>query len=300
MFEKLEKFLGCNPLDRLARNWKKKGVKKILILWNRGLGDIPLWLYGLIAQVKKILPEVEFTFLTRKNLEEPFSLLKGALTLIAEGLSRGEIVNIESELKKLGKDKREYDVILESIEPKKWLKWQRGMIIPKLHWNEKEDALINPFSLEDENYIGVHLFSETSHFYDKERNWPAHKFHDLFSQIIKDYQKKILLFGFEKKGEFCEGVIDLRGETTFLQMIALIKNKCSHLIAPDSGVLCSVYYLEAQYPIRVISLWGNPDQGVLRQKVASPNKKLEHVPLVGKGKEVNNITVDEVIASLFH
>ncbi|NRA89707.1 MAG: hypothetical protein HRU43_00980, partial [Simkaniaceae bacterium] len=59
------------------------------------------------------------------------------------------------------------------------------------------------------------------------------------------------------------------------------------------------YYVDASYPIRVVSLWADPKQGVLRQKVDSPNPEFAHIPLVGKNQNVANISTDEVYHSLF-
>ena len=91
-----------------------------------------------------------------------------------------------------------------------------------------------------------------------------------------------------------EGLIDLRGETTLHEMLSIIKNRCSYLIAPDSGVLSLTYYIDVTFPLKVISLWADPKQGILKQNVASPNPELVHAPLIGKKGDISSITVDEV------
>ena len=82
-------------------------------------------------------------------------------------------------------------------------------------------------------------------------------------------------------------------------MLSLIKNRCRYLVAPDSGVLSVAYYVDASYPIRIVSLWADPRQGVLRQKVDSPNPLFQHRPLHGKNDTVANIAVDTVYDALF-
>jgi hypothetical protein len=49
----------------------------------------------------------------------------------------------------------------------------------------------------------------------------------------------------------------------------------------------------------VVSLWADPKQGVLRQRVASPNQKLEHIPLVGKKENIATIPPKDVLEALF-
>lgn len=297
MFEKLLKILGCNSLDRLAIRWQKEKRKKILILWNRGLGDIPLWLYGLTLQIKCIIDDCQITFLTREELKEPFMMLEGVRILTSNTIKRGQNVDVSFELSKLNLTLSDFDLFLEKIEPKKWLKWQRGAVTPKLRAPSFLPNLLDKFDLPSEPSIGIHVSSETSKFYTKERNWPTESFLSLFEKISKQLSIKIILFGNQKNEEFqLENVIDLRGKTTYFEMLSIIKHKCFSLIAPDSGVLCSIYYLDLDFPIHIISLWGNPDQGVLRQKVKSPNKQLVHIPLIGKNKEVKNIEVDQIIA----
>ena len=108
-----------------------------------------------------------------------------------------------------------------------------------------------------------------------------------------------LLFG-SKKNDYYKysNVIDLRGKTDFLELISIIKNVCKYLILPDSGILSFVYYLSCSFPIKIISLWGDANQGVLKQNVASPNPQLVHIPFLGRNKDINAIDLENIIRSL--
>src|SRR5205823_2630996 len=87
----------------------------------------------------------------------------------------------------------------------------------------------------------------------------------------------IILFGMNSIGDFAnKDWIDLRGKTTLLEMLAIVKNYCKYLLVPDSGILSILYYLNDTFPINVISLWSDPHQGILKQNVPSPNSKLHH------------------------
>ena len=93
-------------------------------------------------------------------------------------------------------------------------------------------------------------------------------------------------------------VTDLRGRTGYLEMASILRHRCRLLVAPDSGVLATAYYLGARFPLDIVSLWSDPRQGVLLQGCPSPNPLLRHVPLVGRGEEARHIPVDDVVAEL--
>lgn len=298
MLKKIEKFLGLNPLDKLAKKWKQENKKRILLFWNRGLGDIPLWLYGMFEQIKDLFHDAEFFVLTRKDLEEAFSLLKDVQILISSSLKRGEEVNIAEELKRLGYDVSFFDVLVEKIEPKSWLKWQRGWVVPQLCWPGDSQDVAKKFGLLEKKYLGVHLSTETGVFYKDEKNWPLENFLQIFQTLSSDQQ--IVVFGHQKQGILPPNILDLRGQTTLIEMLTIIKKFCRGLLAPDSGVLCMVYYLDCDFPLSIVSLWGNPRVGVLKQGVKSPNKLLKHKPLVGKARNIKNIKVEKVLRALKH
>ncbi|MEI8300557.1 MAG: glycosyltransferase family 9 protein [Chlamydiota bacterium] len=262
-----------NPFDRLLKTWNKEGKKSILICWNRGLGDVALGLYGLCVQIRRVIPDVSITFLTREDLAKAMDLLEGVKVLVSKEMKRGVPFITQELLNHLGKQESDFDCILEKIDTKKWLCWQLGKLTPKLKWNASWDSLIKRFDLEkNKTYLGVHVSSETSAYYRYEKNWSFAKFDHLFNKVIQATDQKIILFGMTPDEHFKHPrIIDLRGQTDFLEMIALIKNCCSHLLAPDSGVLSIAYYLEGHFALRAVSLWADPRQGILKQKVASPN-----------------------------
>src|SRR3990172_4002365 len=110
----------------------------------------------------------------------------------------------------------------------------------------------------------------------------------------------ILLFGFGADPHFeGEGIIDLRGKTSLFEMLSLIKNHCSYLLVPDSGVLSIAYYIDDAFPIDIVSLWADPRQGILKQRVPSPNPALRHRPLIAKNKDLRTVGVQSAFDTLF-
>ena len=108
-----------------------------------------------------------------------------------------------------------------------------------------------------------------------------------------------MLLGHCREPAFDEpNVIDLRGRTGFLALLALVRTRCTALVAPDGGILNAVYFLDAEFPITVVSLWSDPRQGLLKARSRSPNPRLVHVPLVGAGNDVRGIAPSDVLAAL--
>lgn len=299
MFKKLWDKWGINPLDKQLQMARLKGAKTFLIPWNRGLGDIPLGLFALVHRIRQYIPEAQVTFLTREDLKDGFALLKDVDVLVAHLWKRGVPFDLESTLKQLGSSISSFDWIIEKPDPTRWLQWQLGRLIPQLEWKGEWDTLHEPFELKPcALYVGVHVQTETHYAYEK--NWPLAKWEELFDRLIQEKGAQILLFGFSQTPPFKKkGVLDLRGKTNLFQMLSIIKNRCSYLVVPDSGVLSITYYINASFPIKIASLWADPKQGVLRQKVSSPNPKLVHVPLIAPKEIISAIPVEKVMHALF-
>lgn len=289
---------GENEFDRLLRKAAKDGRKKFLIMWNRGLGDIALGLYALTERIKSFVPDAELSFIARKELEDALGLLGEVRVISVPWWGRGEKTDFDGTLGRLGIKRTDYDVILEKTDPTKWLSWQIGTLTPRLRWRSDYDGLWKRFGLkEGASYIGVHVNSETQQFYNYRKDWPAGHWRLLFERLSGRPDTNIILFGLNSTDPFdFPSVTDLRGKTSLLEMLSIIKNRCAILVAPDSGVLSITYYLDVYFPITVISLWGDPGQGILKQAVASPNKGFRHFPLKGTDKDVARISVDEVFS----
>jgi len=286
-----------NPLEKILCQARKESKKKFLLFWNRGLGDIPLGLYGLCKHIRHTINDAKITFLTRKDLEEGFSLLQKVDLIIDPNLQRGGTYDLDYVLSKLKKEGLHFDILIKNPDPTRWLYFQLGRVTPKLDWNPHWDHLSTKFHLQ-ERCIGVHINTETGSHYNYEKNWPIENWKALLQRLTKT---KVLLFGLLPSPAFSfPHVIDLRGKTTLLEMIAIIRNHCHTLIAPDSGVLSIIYYIDQTSPLKVISLWADPKQGVLRQKVPSPNSHLYHLPIIAPAKQMRNILVDRVEKAILY
>lgn len=278
--------MAPNPLDSLLKKAVSCRHKKILIPWNRGLGDIPLGLYAIVKRIRNFIPDAEITFMTRKDLAAGFSLLDNVKTIVRSDWSRKNPYTLPPDLSS-------YDCLIDNPDPTYWVSWQLGKLVPKLTWNPDWDDLYKKFNLP-ERCLGVHVNSETSYGYEK--NWPTSKFDELFSSL----SSPILLFGLHKTHPFKQPhVIDLRGEMSLPETLSIIKNRCQTLLTPDSGILSLIYYLNCPFPLRIISLWADPYQGILKQNVPSPNPLLHHTPLFSPDpKTATVIPLDDVKQAL--
>jgi ADP-heptose:LPS heptosyltransferase len=299
LFKKIfNKRAARNELDILLEKARQDNAKSFLVPWNRGLGDIALGLYAFTVRVRSFIPDARITFITRSELKEAFSLLLGTEVIGIPWLARGNPIDIHKVIKDL--DIKGHDIILENINPTKWLAWQIGTLVPKLKWKDEYDDPWKRFNLNTSVfYIGAHIDTETHQFYGNKKDWPIENWEMLFEKFYNT-NVRVILFGLKSTHLFDHpSIIDLRGKTSLLEMLSITKNCCNILIAPDGGVLSITYYLDVYFPIAVISLWGDSNQGILKQAVPSPNTGLKHFPITGKGKNVTKISVDEVF-SIYH
>jgi ADP-heptose:LPS heptosyltransferase len=292
MFRTFRRLFLPNPFDQMLKKTARKGGKKILLGWNRGLGDIALGLYAMVHRIRALGPGAEITFVTRENLRDGFSLLEGVKVIVAPDWKRGQPAVIDGSLK------AQYDLVIEKPNPTDWVRWQRGHLTPRLQWDSAHDRLQEKFPCPDGfTYVGVQVAAETHH--GPWRNWPLSRWQELFDRLEKQNHIKVLLFGFGKEVQFPnKNIIDLRGETNLFELLSLIKNRCHALVLPDSGIASITYYLDMPFPLRLITLWAD-EQGILKQRVASPNPQLIHRPLRGEQRDLSTVTVDAVLAELF-
>lgn len=295
MFKRIIRALRPNPLDQILKKAAKKQHKKFLLEWNRGLGDLALGLFAINHRIREYIPDVEITYLIRENLREGFELLEDVNVIVAPEWQRGENYSIAETLQKLNIDPKQFEVIIEKPDPTYWVKWQRGKLIPKLRWKEEWDALHESFMLSDEfTYIAIQPNAETQ--YGFWRNWPLTRIKELITELEKHPKMKLILLGFSTEPKFdSPAILDLRGKTNLFQMLSIIKNKVSHLIVPDSGVLTMTYYLDVPFDIQVISLWADSRHGILKQGVFSPNPDLVHRPIYSQQRDLSTVEVSEVL-----
>jgi UDP-N-acetylglucosamine/UDP-N-acetylgalactosamine diphosphorylase len=289
MFRTLARVFLPNRFDWMLKRTARKGGKKILLGWNRGLGDIALGLYAMVQRIREIIPDAEITFVIRENLKDGFSMLEGVKTIIAPDWKRGTPARIDESLKK------GFDLVIEKPSPTDWVRWQRGKVVPRLKWNREHDDLHEKFHL-DGMYVGVQVSAETN--YGLWRNWPLEKWQELFNRLEK-MGVKVLLFGFGNEPQFPNSnIVDLRGKTTLFELLSIIKKRVFALVLPDSGVSSMTYYLDESFPIRLVTLWADPNHGILKQQVPSPNPQLVHCPLIGENRDLSTVSVDAVVGEL--
>ena len=100
MFRTFSRIFLPNRLDFICRYARLRHRKRILLAWNRGLGDIALGLYAIVERIHQLIPDAEITFLIRANLQDGFSLLRGVHTIVAPDWKRGEPYDVKETLKK--------------------------------------------------------------------------------------------------------------------------------------------------------------------------------------------------------
>jgi ADP-heptose:LPS heptosyltransferase len=286
--------------SRLVRTIHRRDARRFLIVWNRGLGDIALGLARVITELRRVAPDADITILTRADLACAFALTRVDHVLVDPDLVRGVEPDVKKALARLGRTRSAYDLILERPDPTHWFRGTPSPT-PRLAWPSKCNELSARFDALFDRHdgpridIGVHVQSETGTFYNYRKDWPIDAWRALFERIQDRHPVRFVLFGHRADQAFdAIDCVDLRGKTSFLEMMSVIKNRCLMLIAPDSGVLTMTYYLDVETPIDIVSLWADPRQGILKQGTASPNPLLRHQPLLAHDERIEHIDVDTV------
>lgn len=288
-------------LDRAVRRAAGGSVSDFLFFWNRGLGDIALCLVPIFARVRRDVAGARIVVVTRPELAEPFALTDADSIVTIPDLPRGTKVT-QADLRALpGLDRKRGTVVFEDPDVNRWLRGRRREFPPALRWDRAWDVLADrvPPAAVGEIYIGAHVSAETRQFYSYAKDWEPDSWRQLMTRLGDAPVVRWLLFGQSPEPRFGgPNVIDLRGKTSYLEMASIIKNRCRVLIAPDSGVLATAFYLDARFPLDVVSLWSDPRQGVLLQGCPSPNPLLRHIPLVGRDEQAANIGLDDVLSEV--
>lgn len=288
-------------LDRAVLRAASGRRRDFLFFWNRGLGDIALGLVPIFARIRRDVPGARITVVTRPELAEPFALTEADAIVTVPGLARGTRMSRDELRAMPGLDVERCAAVFDDPDVNRWLDGRRSEFAPSLRWDDAWDALAGhvPNARPGEICIGAHVSAETRQFYRYAKDWEPDSWRELMARVGDVPGVRWLLFGqHAQPGYARSNVIDLRGKTGYLEMASIIRNRCRVLIAPDSGVLATAYYLRVRFPLDIISLWSDPRQGILLQGCPSPNPLLRHLPIVGRDEQARNIPVDDVLAEL--
>jgi GTP:adenosylcobinamide-phosphate guanylyltransferase len=271
-------------------------VRRVFVAWNRGLGDLPLGLFALRQTLEEAIADVEVHFVSRAGLQEGFSFLAPSDRVwIASDWERGRPYDVQKTLAVLGLQLTPSDRLLCWPDPTSWVRWQIGTLIPKLSWPllVQADSLLHDETI---HWIGLQPDVETEH--GPWRQWPKERWEELMARLEKISGVRVALFG-QKPSPLSYQVqgSDLRGQTSLYTLLKTIEQSVAALVLPDSGILSMLYYLGHQYPLRLISLWADR-QGVLKQNVPSPNRRLIHKPCIDLSRTWRQISVSSVYKEL--
>lgn len=286
-----------NDFERALRAARLRGSHDYVFCWNRGLGDIALGLVPLLARIRAQDADSRIIVFTRAELAEMFMLAGVDDLHVVSELQRGAPIDPNAAAAQAGVVLSPSATVFADPDPTQWLDGRRQEVCPSLRWdpawNARADRLLPAIS--GEFVIGAHVSSETAQYYGYAKDWPASAWQDLLARFPASRNVRWLLFGNTPTTLFKQSNLDdLRGRTTLLDLLAVIRTRCRVLVAPDSGILTAAFYLAEDFPLDVVSLWSDPRQGVLKQGCPSPNRRLHHEALQGRDEDVRNLAVDDV------
>ncbi len=285
------------PFDRALALAERSGQREFVFGWNRGLGDIALGLVPLFARIRARFPGSRIVLVTRPDLADMAALAAVDDVVVVAGLARDQPLDPLRVARAQGIAFQGAPAVFADPDPTRWLDGKRTTFPPRLAWSPSLDALAARFEIADRGgiIIGAHVNSETAQYYGYIKDWPDASWRELIARFPAERGVHWILFGNAPSSSFdCANVTDLRGRTTLLELLAVVRVRCRILLAPDSGILTAVYYLDGEQPLDVISLWSDPRQGILKQGCVSPNPALHHQALVGDRDDVRSLRVAEV------
>lgn len=287
--------------DRAVRAARQDPGHAFVFGWNRGLGDIALGLMPLFARIRAQCVRSRIVVFTRADLGEAFRLTGIDALHTIPGLERGPPVDVESAAANAGIALGEHTTVFADPDPTRWLDGRRHEYPPALQWDARWNAKAAGLLAAPEGaiVIGAHVHSETAQYYGYGKDWPLVAWRELLGRFTHGANVHWVLFGNEAAAILgAPNMTDLRGCTSFLELLAVIRTRCRILIAPDSGVLTAAYYLDQDFPLDIVSLWSDPRQGILKQGCPSPNPRLHHVALQGADEDVTRLSVEHVVAAV--
>ncbi len=293
--------LWGTPFERALRRAVRQRQRSFVFGWNRGLGDIALGLVPLFRRIRAAIPDARIEVYTRDDLAQGFGLAGCDAVHVIPALPRGAAVDLVAAASAAGRALPPDAVAFADPDPTRWLDGRRTDHPPVLHWDSHQDALADALvpAAPHAVTIGAHVSSETARYYGYVKDWPAAHWQALFARFPRERGVRWLLFGHTREPVFRQdNVLDLRGRTDLLSLLAIVRTRCRILVVPDSGILTLAYYLEGERPLDVISLWSDPRQGIRKQGCAAPNPRLVHTILQGRDEDVRNITVDDVARAI--
>ena len=293
--------IAGTAFDRALRAAECERRNAFVFAWNHGLGDVALGLVPLFARIRARIAESRIVVFTRGDIADAFMLAGVDELHVVPGLLRNTALDPVAAAARLNVPLPADATVFANPDPDRWLGGHRQEYVPALAWNAAWDAKADRLVAAAGGVVGIgaHVDSETGCYYGYVKDWPAAAWRELFGRFRDARRVRWLLFGCSGPGGFDQpNVLDLRGRTDLLELLAVIRTRCRVLVAPDSGVLATAYYLAADFPLDVVSLWSDPRQGVLKQGSPSPNPRLRHVPLLGREGDVRNIGVDDVARAI--
>ena len=269
------------PFDRALERAVRAGRREFVFGWNRGLGDIALGLVPLFAQIRSQCPGSRITVCTRAELAQAFELTDVDRLLIVEQVVRGTPIEPAAAAHALRTSIPADAVVFADPDPTRWLDGRRQSYPPALRWKAQWNDLAARFLPASDRavIVGAHVIPRPPGTMATSRTGPTQRWQALLSRFAPESGVRGCCSATPPTVAYPQrNVIDLRGRTDFLELLAVIRTRCRVLVAPDSGVLTMAYYLDQRFPLDIVSLWSDPRQGMLKQGCASPNGQLRHTP----------------------
>jgi heptosyltransferase-2 len=250
-----------------AQKERSKGIQRVLVKGTNWVGDTIIS-FPAVSALRHHFPKARFSVLTRsvifpRSFSSALMVFLGGVpqrvgyTGEGRGVLLTERVACTDEL--LGRHRMYY--YLHLIEA---LGRCPSPPLPTLSLNGKLEGWADGFLARNDLRREVLIGLNPGATYGEAKCWPPDRFAALGRRLIKDHGASILIFGSSRPqekvlnasiaGGIGEGCLNLSGETSLLQLAALLR-RCRLLITNDTGTM----HVAAAVGTKVAAIFGPTD-----------------------------------------
>jgi ADP-heptose:LPS heptosyltransferase len=300
--------------DRVLARAARRGARRFVTAWVRGLGDVPFILGEFVRYVRGRVPGADVSLLVRPGLEDACRWIEGVhrVVVVEEWARRRTLTSpwrlafpppweIRRALGRRGLD-REWDAILP-YPLGRWYGRDAGARRPRLRWTEAErrfgrEFIDRAFPDAARFVVALNTHIGTSPYYDFDKEWGIPCFAALMRGLLVTLpESRLILVDAESIDGLPRGprILDARGTLSVAQSVS-VAAAADLFIGLDAAAANLVYFLEG-ISVHLVVLLGRTDCFTpLRHPPASPGVRLTPIP--GAGEDIHAIRPETVLSAV--
>lgn len=298
--------------DRLLARARRRGARRFVTAWVRGLGDVAYIVGEFVRYVERQVPGAEVTLLVRPGLEEASRWIEGAHRVVTVAEWRREQTRSSAwglafpPPWEIARALRRRALVVDAVLPYplgRWYEREFATLRPALVWSAAERdfgrRFLDDAFVERPRYIiSLNTHIGTSTYYDFDKEWGVPSFAALMTGLLDAMpDSRLVLVDAAAVPGLPAGprILDARGKLSVAESVSVIAAS-DLFIGLDAGAVNLVHYLR-DVSLDVVALLGRTS--CFAPLIwPSPSPDLVLTPLIGAGGDVHAITPDRVLAAV--